>query len=93
MNRKQLVQRALLGTALALPLAACGGGGDGGGGGGGGSGTVITPPTVVTTAQEDKFGIQFGIDFRALMNSEPASVNDGDIVPVSLTTEPIDITP
>ena len=84
MTKKQLIQRALLGTALALPLAACGGGG-------GGSDSVIAPPTVIKTAQEDKFGVQFGIDFRASMNSEPASVNDGDIVPVSLTNEPIDI--
>ena len=85
MMKKQLIQRALLGTVLALPLAACGGGG------GGGSDSVIAPPIVIKTAQEDKFGVQFGIDFRASMNSEPASVNDGDIVPVSLTNEPIDI--
>ena len=89
MTKKQLVQRALIGTALALPLAACGGGG----GNSGGGDTVITPPVVVTTAQEDKFGIPFGMDFRAAMNSDPASVSDGDIVPVSLSTEPIDITP
>ena len=88
MTKKQLVQRALISTAIALPLAACGGGG----GGGGGGSTVITPPTVVTTAQEDKFGVQFGIDFRAAsLTSEPNSVSDGDIVPVSLTTSPIDI--
>ncbi len=86
MTKKQLLQRALIGTALALPLAACGGGG------GGGSDTVIAPPVVVTTAQEDKFGVQFGNDFRASMNSDPTSVNDSDIVPVSLTTNPIDIT-
>jgi len=86
MTKNQLVQRALISTALALPLAACGGGG-----GGGGGSSVITPPVTVTTAQEDKFGVQFGIDFRAAMNSEPASVSDGDIVPVSLTTSPIDI--
>ena len=89
MTKKQFVQRALIGTALALPLAACGGGG----GSSGGGDTVITPPVVVTTAQEDKFGIPFGMDFRAAMNSDPASVSDGDIVPVSLSTEPIDITP
>ncbi|WP_394998580.1 hypothetical protein [Sphingomonas sp.] len=86
MTKKQLVQRALIGTALALPLAACGGGG-------GGSDSVITPPVVVTTAQEDKFGIPFGINFRAAMNSPPASVSDGDIVPISSTNNPIDITP
>ncbi|MEO7786636.1 MAG: hypothetical protein ABIR77_02255 [Sphingomicrobium sp.] len=88
MTKKQFVQRALIGTALALPLAACGGGG-----GGGGQDTVIAPPTVVTTKQEDKFGVAFGTAFRASMDSEPASVADSDIVPVSFTTEPIDITP
>jgi hypothetical protein len=87
MTKKQLIQRALLGSALALPLAACGGGGSGGG-----ADSVIAPPVVVKTAQEDKFGVQFGIDFRASMNSDPASVSDSDIVPVSLTNEPIDIT-
>lgn len=84
MTNRQLLTRALCGTALALPLAACGGGG-------GGHDSTPAPPTVVTTAQEDKFGVQFGTDFRAAMNSEPAAVNDGDVVPVSLTTEPIDI--
>lgn len=86
MTRKELTQRALMTTALALSLAACGGGG-------GGSDSTVTPPVVVTTAQEDKFGLAFGMDFRASMNGEPAQVNDGDIVPVALTTEPIDITP
>lgn len=89
MTKKQLVQRALVGTALALPLAACGGGG---GGGRSGQDTVITPPSVIATKQEDKFGVAFGNDFRAAMNSEPASVADTDIVPVSFTTDPIDIT-
>lgn len=85
MTKKLLIQRALMTTALALSLAACGGGG--------GSDAVVTPPKTTVTAQEDKFGVAFGNDFRAPMNSEPATVADGDIVPVSLTTEPIDITP
>ncbi|GAC1578594.1 MAG: hypothetical protein NVS3B5_11290 [Sphingomicrobium sp.] len=87
MTKNQFIKRALVGTALALPLAACGGGG-----GSSGQDTVIAPPTVVTTKQEDKFGVAFGNDFRAALNSEPASVADSDIVPVSLTTDPIDIT-
>jgi hypothetical protein len=87
MTKQQLVQRALVGTAFILSLAACGGGG------GGGSDTVVQPPTVITTAQEDKFGVAFGAAFRAPANSEPANVSDTDIVPVSFTTEPIDITP
>lgn len=86
MIKKQLVHRALIGTILTLPLAACGGGG-------GRTDTVVEPPKVVVTAQEDKFGIPFGTDFRAMMNSDPASVSDTDIVAVSFTTEPIDITP
>lgn len=86
MTKQQFNQRIVMTTALALSLAACGGGG-------GGSDSVVEPPKVITTAQEDKFGIAFGTDFRAPLNGEPAPVNDGDIVPVSLTTEPIDITP
>lgn len=83
MKSKQTVRNALIGFSLALPLAGCGGGG--------GSDKPPTPPKVVTTAQEDKFGLAFGMDFRASPNSEPATVNEGDIVPVSFTTEPIDI--
>ncbi len=74
-----------LAVGLAVLLSACGGGG--------GSGKrEITPPKVVTTSQEDKFGTAFGTDFRASANSEPAVVSDTDIVPVDLTTAPIDIT-
>lgn len=75
--------RALIAGGLALLVSGCGGGGN--------SSSSSTPPVVVTTAQEDKFGTVFGMDFRASANSEPAKVNDGDIVAVSLTTEPITI--
>lgn len=40
------------------------------------------------TRTEDKFGTTFGNAFRAPANSEPAKVNDGDLPPVSNTTEP-----
>ena len=88
MRSTQIVRRALVSTALAASLAACGGGG-------GGSDSGNNPPSdVVQTAQEDKFGTGFGEAFRAPTNtSEPKPVNDGDLVPVSLTTEPIEITP
>lgn len=89
MTKMHIIRRAYVPLALALSLAACGGGGGGGTSDKPGS----NPPTVVTTAQEDRFGVAFGAAFRAPMNSEPVNVNDGDIVPVSLTTEPIDITP
>lgn len=74
----------VLAISLIAPLSACGGGG-------GSSKTVVTPPKVITTQQEDKFGIAFGQDFRADPNSEPATVADADIVPVSATNEPINI--
>ena len=53
--------------------------------------TTTTPPVVVVTPQEDKFGTVFGTDYRVTANAEPANVNDTDIVAISLTTEPIDV--
>ena len=76
--------RGAIAGGLVLSLSGCGGGG-------GSSSSATTPPSTVTTAQEDKFGPVFGNDFRASPNSEPAPVKDGDIVAVSLTTEPIAI--
>ena len=35
------------------------------------------------------FGSKFAMDFEASPNSEPAAVASGDIIPVSLTTEPV----
>ena len=82
-SKMRWVMRGLLAGGLALSVAGCGGGG--------GSSSSGGSPVVVATPQEDKFGTMFGIDFRAVANSEPANVSDGDIVPVSLTTEPITI--
>ena len=81
-----LVRRAILVAGSGVSLASCGGGGSN-------NQTTVPPPPppVVTTAQEDKFGLAFGTDFRANPNSEPANVNDGDIIGLSLTTNPIDI--
>ncbi len=42
-----------------------------------------------TTA--NKFGKEFGSAFNADPNSEPREVHEGDLEPVSLTTEPVDI--
>ena len=87
MKNKQIIQRALISTALATSLASCGGGG-------GGSNSENPPPTVVETSQEDRFGVAFGTAFRAASEtSEPKPVNEGDLVAVSLTTEPIAISP
>lgn len=40
---------------------------------------------------EDKFGKDFGNAYRADPNSEPAQVTEGDVPPVSLTSEPVPI--
>ena len=40
---------------------------------------------------EDKFGREFGNAHRADPNSEPVEVADGDVPPVSLTSEPVAI--
>lgn len=50
-----------------------------------------TPPMMVQPRQEDQFGANFGAAFRADANSEPRTPADGDIVPVSLTAEPVTI--
>ncbi len=38
-----------------------------------------------------KFGKEFGSAFNADPNSEPRNVQEGDLAPVSLTTEPVAI--
>lgn len=83
MKRKtQLLLKASAVIMLATGLAACGSGS---------YAPTPTPTQTVTAKQEDQFGIVFGNDFRAGPNGEPASVADGDLVAVSLTTEPVTI--
>ncbi len=68
-------------SALAVAagaLAACGG-----------SGVQVAPPPQPKPNLEDMFGTGFGIDFRANANSEPVVPMASDIIPLSLTTEPI----
>jgi ABC-type Fe3+-hydroxamate transport system substrate-binding protein len=44
-----------------------------------------------TTAQSDQFGKGFEEASRAGPNSEPRKVSDGDVRPVSLTEEPMEV--
>lgn len=83
-GKTQLLVRVAIAVGLALTVSACGGSGSN-------DSTATTPPVVTATAQEDKFGTMFGVDYRAPANSEPATTKDGDIVAVSLTTEPINV--
>lgn len=75
------VTRVAAVALLACGVAACGGGG----------GSASSPPAVITPAAkvETLFGSKFAMDFEAAPNSEPAAVAMGDIIPVSLTTEPV----
>ena len=82
MKRKNL--NLLLFAVPISTLAACGGGSDN---------TVPPPPPPppTTVVQEDGFGAVFGMAFRADTNATPIEPKDGDIIPLSLTTEPRDI--
>jgi len=76
--------RTLCAGASVVALCAAREAGSGGGGGGGG----VTMPPPPPPPQEDFFGTAFGVDFRAPPNSNPVVPSPGDIIPVSLTTEP-----
>lgn len=71
-------------VASSLVLAACS------------SSSNVAAPAPTSTAstavrQEDQFGLAFANDFRSAANGEPAVVNDGDLIPVTLLSEPISI--
>ena len=80
MKRKSL--NLLLFAVPISSLAACGGGADN---------TAPPPPPPTTVVQEDTFGVAFGTAFRADPNATPIEPKDGDIIPLSLTTEPNDV--
>lgn len=84
--------RGLALSVLVLSISACSSNDNNGGGSSNSPPPVVTappPPTVIVSPnQEDKFGANFGAAFRAALNGEPISVNEGDIIPISLTAEP-----
>lgn len=80
MKRKNI--NLLLFAVPLSTLAACGGGADN---------TTPPPPPPTTVVQEDAFGAVFGTAFRADANTTPIEPKDGDIIPLSLTTEPVDV--
>lgn len=51
----------------------------------------VTPPVVVPPAPklEDQFGTNFGIAYRGSITAEATDPKAGDIIPLSLTTEPV----
>ncbi len=81
MKRKSL--NLLLFAVPITTLAACGGGAD--------NTTPPPPPPPTTVVQEDTFGVAFGTAFRTDPNGTAIEPKDGDIIPLSLTTEPTDV--
>lgn len=84
-----LIRNFAIAAVLGVGLAACGGGG---------SDSpppppppVVVPPPPPPTKLEDSFGVGFGMAFRADMNTEARDPVPGDLIPLSLTTEPTTI--
>lgn len=86
-----IINRALIVSVLVLGASACSNNDNGTGSTG--NTTTPAPPVVVTPPprQEDQFGTAFGNAFRATSDGEPFPVQDGDLVAVSLTAEPVTI--
>ncbi len=63
---------------LATGLAGCGDGGK-----------TTTTTVKPTPAFEDQFGAQFGNLYRVSANTDPANVNDTDVVALTLTADPV----
>lgn len=79
---KQKNLKLLLVSVPLVTVAGCSGGSN--------DGTPPPPPTTVT-AQEDTFGVRFGAAFRTDPNGTAIEPAAGDIIPLSLTAEPIEI--
>ena len=81
---KRILPRAVLVAAMSAGLAACGND----------SGSAVAtpvPPPVVATPQENQFGTNFANAYRASGTSAPITPADGDIIPLSLTTNPVKV--
>ena len=77
-----------MGIVAATTLVSCGGGDGGGAGGGPGGGPFAPPPTLPVQSQ---LGIGFSMIFGATANSEPRDPQPGDVIPVSLSADPVDV--
>ena len=71
-------------AVLGFALSACGGGGRS-------MNTTVTPPPAAAPF-EDQFGAAgFGVGFRAGANTDPRDIAPGDIIPLSLTADPVSL--
>ena len=83
---KSFLLHSAAAAALLASLAACGGGG------GSDGDTTVTPPAPPTPVRlEDQFGAQFGATFRTAPNSDPRDPAPGDLIPISFTTDPVNL--
>ena len=77
--------RAALLLAAAAALSACGGGSKT-------TSSAAAPAVVVAPAlPENAIGASFGTAFRASETAAPVMPADGDILPLSLTTDPVKV--
>ena len=81
-----IASRALIGLLLiaGVSLSACGKQADSGA-------DRFGSFDVAAKRSEDQFGQGFGKAYRADSNSEPKVVVEGDVVPVSMNAEPVQI--
>ncbi|MBW3560219.1 MAG: hypothetical protein KY449_10715 [Proteobacteria bacterium] len=82
----RILRAAAVLALLGAGLAACDGGRNNK------SVEVTLPPAPPAAAPlEDQFGVGFGAAFRASNNTDPRDPAEGDLVPVSFTTDPVPI--
>lgn len=88
---KRLLLKFAITAVVVVPLVACGKSNKR-------DEVVVAPPTSapapppVGTASLESLGASFAALFRASNNTEPRDPTEGDLPPVSFTTEPVDIT-
>ncbi len=80
--------RATLAVAAAAALVSCGGSSGSGDGGGPGGGPFVPPPPLPVQSQ---FGIGFSMIFGTAAMGEPRDPQASDVIPISLSADPIDI--
>ncbi|KPF75122.1 hypothetical protein IP78_13875 [Brevundimonas sp. AAP58] len=58
----------------------------------GGDGAIIGPPPQSPPAMgAERFGTGFALSFRASANSDPREPMSADVIPASITTDPLDV--
>ena len=85
---QRLIKPALVLGAVIAAAGALGACSDGGGGGGD---VVVPPPDPVPPMGAARFGFGFGLAFAVAANTDPRDPVSTDIIPISLTADPLDV--